>query len=73
MDGSDQAERLLSYIDAYWAEQYTSPSVREIAAHLGCSVSNAHYHLGHLVRKGLLERIDVSDRRVLYRRVVSVA
>lgn len=63
-----QDQRLLEIIDAAWRDEWTSPTVRQMADALGVTVSSAHVRLQRLVREGRLERRQVSPLRVLYRR-----
>ena len=59
---------LLSYIESYWFENWTSPTVREIGNALGlASPATVHDYLERLVVEGHLEVRRVSARRVLYR------
>lgn len=45
------------YIEAFTREQGYAPSLEEIAQHVGfSSVSNAHQHVGALIRRGYLRR-----------------
>lgn len=69
MRNIEQMNQLLDFIDAYWLENWTSPTVREIGEHMGwASSSTAHSHLVGLVRMGYLEEQRLSEKRVLYRR-----
>ena len=62
-------QRIADFIERYWEENWTSPSIREIGREIGLSSpSSVHVHLRAMVRKGILERKDVSEKRVLYRR-----
>lgn len=66
---SERERRILDYIERYWVENWTSPSVREIAREVGlASTDSVHRYLLEMTRKGMLERRDVSSARVLYRR-----
>lgn len=66
---TDREAQIVRFIDGYWHECWSSPSVREIAAHCGLSSpSTVYVHLEKLVRRGVLERTRLSDRRVPYRR-----
>jgi len=48
---------ILDFIESFSAENGYSPSLREIAAHLGVSaVSTVHEHIEHLVEKGALRK-----------------
>lgn len=58
---------IIGFIDGYWIENWTSPSVREIAAYVGLSISSTHYRLHKLVDMCLLERKELSSQRVYYR------
>lgn len=59
---------ILQFIERFWYVNWTSPTVREIAAGVGLSSpATVAAHLGKLVCCGLLERRRVSSRRVLYR------
>jgi SOS-response transcriptional repressor LexA len=61
-------QAICDFVDEYWARNWTSPTVREIAAAVGLASTSAIVNqLGHLVRAGRLERKVVSDKRVLYR------
>jgi sulfur relay (sulfurtransferase) DsrC/TusE family protein len=50
-----QAE-VLSYVKAYIAEQGFSPTLREIAKHLGCGIAATQAHVARMQRKGYLYR-----------------
>lgn len=65
---------ILSFIDYYWLENWTSPTVREIGNAVGLSSSSAvHSNLMQLTRAGYLERKRLSSARTLYRVVKSSA
>lgn len=67
MSGSRDKE-ILSFIDDYWDDNWTSPTVREIGRAVGlASPASVAWHLSDLVRKGMLVRKELSGRRVLYR------
>lgn len=60
---------VLDAIDREWVVNWSSPTVRELAAELGfASCSSTQFRLDNLVRAGKLERKKLSARRVLYRR-----
>jgi len=59
---------LIAFIDVYWRDNWTSPTVREIGKAMDWSPSNAHVHLQNLVNEGFLESKRLSRNRVLYRR-----
>jgi DNA-binding IclR family transcriptional regulator len=59
--------RILNFIDGYWGENWTSPTVEEIAAHVGRSKSNTHRYLLDMTRERLLVGKQLSPSRVLYR------
>lgn len=47
-------EEIVHYIDSYYLENSKVPSVREIAEHIGMSISSAHRYLTELNEKGLI-------------------
>jgi repressor LexA len=59
---------IVLYINEYWQNNWTSPTVREIGMHLGiASPATVHYHLRRLTERGVLQSRKLSSRRVLYR------
>lgn len=58
---------IMRFIDCYWMDHWTSPTVREIATHVSRSPAVVHTHLRQLVWTGKLERHQPSPARVLYR------
>lgn len=65
---TDRHRQILSFIDYYWFENWTSPTVREIGNAVGLSSSSAvHSNLMQLTRAGYLERKRLSSARTLYR------
>lgn len=64
---TDIEHRICDFIEAYRLENWTSPSVAEIAAEVGHSKSTIHYYLMKLVRLGILERKELDYHRVVYR------
>lgn len=64
----DKRERLLTFIDNFWIENWTSPTVREIGKWMGwTSTATTHYHLKKLVDESFLSYRETPSR-VLYRR-----
>lgn len=64
----DRLQKLLDFLRSYWEQNWTSPTVREIAQHMGwTSPSTAHQFLQDAERDGFIETKRLSDRRVLYR------
>ena len=61
---TDKQQKILDYIQAFFAEKGYPPTVREIAAKFGMVVSGAHGHLAALIRKGYLIRAQ-GKRRAL--------
>lgn len=66
---------IMLFIDQYWIDNWTSPSMSAIAEHVGlASKATVNTHLNDLVRLGYLERKQIDDKevgpRVLYRRAV---
>lgn len=49
-------ESLLHYIATYQRDHDAPPSVREIAAHFGCSITTVNQRLNKLTRLGYLSR-----------------
>jgi SOS-response transcriptional repressor LexA len=65
---TERQQRIASFIDRYWEEHWTSPSVREVAREAKLrSSSSAHLLLTQMVRAGILECKRVGRTRVLYR------
>lgn len=60
-------DRLIAAVRAGWERDWTSPTVRELAAFGGMSVSSAKGRLDKLVRTGRLDVKRLSPQRVLYR------
>lgn len=54
-------------IDQWWAEHWTSPTVRNIATATGLDVATTHAYLQRMVSDGDLQRHQPSPGRVLYR------
>lgn len=67
-DRSTRLRKLRAFLESYWEENWTSPTVREIADHMGwTSPATAHEFLYGAERDGFVEAKRLSDRRVLYR------
>ena len=65
---TDRQRRIVEYIDAYWEENWTSPTVREIMAKVGLSsTSSVQGQLTRMTLMGVLECKRLPGRRVLYR------
>ena len=55
------------FIDSFWSDHWTSPTVREIAQEVGLSSpATVHVYLKQMVQAGILEEHKIG-RRVLYR------
>ena len=59
---TDQQQRVVDYIQSFRAEHDMSPTVREIADHLGVQLSTAQHHVEHLIRADVLRRTAVPGR-----------
>lgn len=60
--------RLVEFLERSWDDNWVSPTVREIAGHMGwSSVGTAHRFLADAERDGYIQAKRVSPRRVLYR------
>lgn len=57
-----QQQRVVDYIAAFRVEYDMSPTVREIADHLGVQLSTAQHHVEHLIRDDILRRTVVPGR-----------
>jgi SOS-response transcriptional repressor LexA len=67
-------QQIVDFISAYWAENWTSPTAREIGKAVGlASSASVHKQLLNMTRKGILERKALSKHRVLYRVVFAAA
>ena len=61
-------QRLTAYLEEYWEEHWTSPTVREIMEHMGwTSPSTAYNFLHNAERDHFIQIKRVSRQRVLYR------
>jgi repressor LexA len=66
---TQRQREIADFIERFWTENWTSPNVRQIASALGISsTATVHHHLVQMTRMGILERKEVSDMRILYRR-----
>jgi repressor LexA len=63
---TEKQRRVLSYIRKTLAETGHSPTIREIAAHLGVTVRSAHQHVTALERKEVIKRA-AGHRGILFR------
>lgn len=65
---TNRQNEIAYFIDRFWEENWTSPTVREICRETGLSSpSTVYVHLKTMVERGILERKQVGSR-VLYRR-----
>ena len=55
---------LLALIRMYVASNGYSPSVRELAQAVGCSIDTAHYHLCILRKGGMVTWVDRRTRSI---------
>jgi SOS-response transcriptional repressor LexA len=62
MTAMSNHERTLAFVGEFVSEQGYGPSVREVAAALGCSISTAAWHLGSLKREGKLVWVPGKQR-----------
>lgn len=58
------SDRFLDYIREHHDEHGYPPSIRDLAEAMGCSVSNAYYHLLRLEGEGLITRTPGVARSV---------
>jgi SOS-response transcriptional repressor LexA len=59
---TDQQRKVLAFISAFRTEHDVSPTVREIAAGLGCTISTAQHHIERLVRDEILVQPSIPGR-----------
>lgn len=65
-----QEQKIILFIERYWQQNWTSPTVREIGAHMGWSSSaTVARRLSRMVSSGMLERKTLGRSRVLYRKM----
>lgn len=50
-------QQVYDCIVQYWRAYLVPPTLRRVAALAGCSLTNAHYHVGFLVKLGLVEKV----------------
>ena len=58
-------DQVAAFIDAFWAVHHYAPSVRDIAAGCGLSLSTVHYHLLYLRATGAITFEDNAARTVV--------
>lgn len=49
-------DEVVDLIESYYVLRQPPPSIREIADHFGVARGTAEYHIGRMVKKGLLRR-----------------
>lgn len=49
-------DEIIDLIETYYRMRQPPPSIREIADHFGVARGTAEYHIGRMVKKGLLKR-----------------
>jgi SOS-response transcriptional repressor LexA len=57
-----QQQKVVDYIAAFRTEHDVSPTVREIANHLGVQISTAQHHIERLVRDEILVQPSIPGR-----------
>lgn len=64
----ERLKRLIEFLEHSWEKDWTSPTVRDVADHMGWSSTGTAYNfLRDAARDGFIETKRVSVRRVLYR------
>lgn len=64
---TSRQQEIVHFIESFWDEHWTSPTVAQIAEAIGVkSKDTIHHHLMKMVDEGILERRKIGAR-VIYR------